>query len=203
MLLCTKSHFIKDLDAVLEGQEGPGSDEEKKGTGKAMKERITEYATDASGKKPLVEVWSWRSKDSDAPFTKKVDGQAPRPGQRVVYVDGGFDLFSTGHIEFLQQVVKTEEQAAKQKGWNADYRPVYVVAGIHSDESINDYKGINYPIMNIFERGLCVLQCKVCFPAIITSLILETNKLYSTYRLSSSPPLQSPTSNSSLPFPTL
>jgi ethanolamine-phosphate cytidylyltransferase len=34
---------------------------------------------------------------------------------------------------------------------------------VHSDEAINDYKGINYPIMNIFERGLCVLQCKVSF----------------------------------------
>lgn len=123
-----------------------------------MKERIREYATDESGNKPLVEVWSWRS---DASFLKKVNGKSPQPDQKVIYVDGGFDLFSTGHIEFLKQVVETEEKEAKQKGWIKDYSPVYIVAGVHSDEAINDYKGINYPIMNIFERGLCVLQCKV------------------------------------------
>ncbi|CAD0088262.1 unnamed protein product [Aureobasidium mustum] len=159
MLLCTKSHFIKDLDALLEGQEGPGGPEERKSTGEDMKERIREYATDASGNKPLIEVWSWRSAHTNqqhfhqnGSFLKKVNGTSPQPDQKVVYVDGGFDLFSTGHIEFLKRVVETEEKEAKQKGWNKDYSPIYIVAGVHSDEAINDYKGINYPIMNIFER---------------------------------------------------
>ncbi|KAI4800495.1 ethanolamine-phosphate cytidylyltransferase [Aureobasidium sp. EXF-8845] len=167
MLLCTKSHFIKDLDALLEGQEGPGGEEERKSTGQDMKERIREYATDESGNNPLVEVWSWRSAHSNqqhfhqnGSFLKKVNGTSPQPDQKIIYVDGGFDLFSTGHIEFLKQVVETEEKEAKQKGWDKEYSPIYVVAGVHSDEAINDYKGINYPIMNIFERGLCVLQCK-------------------------------------------
>jgi ethanolamine-phosphate cytidylyltransferase len=31
---------------------------------------------------------------------------------------------------------------------------------VHDDETINHWKGVNYPIMNIYERGLCVLQCK-------------------------------------------
>jgi ethanolamine-phosphate cytidylyltransferase len=49
-----------------------------------------------------------------------------------------------------------------------DYGPIFLVAGIHDDEVINQWKGINYPIMNIFERGLCVLQCKVgCFPLVV------------------------------------
>ncbi|THX92856.1 ethanolamine-phosphate cytidylyltransferase [Aureobasidium pullulans] len=167
MLLCTKSHFIKDLDALLEGQEGPGGDLERKSTGEDMKERIREYATDESGNNPLVEVWSWRSAHSNqqhfhqnGSFLKKVNGTSPLPDQKVIYVDGGFDLFSTGHIEFLKQVVESEEKQAKQTGWDKEYSPIYVVAGVHSDEDINDYKGINYPIMNIFERGLCVLQCK-------------------------------------------
>ncbi|TIA65549.1 ethanolamine-phosphate cytidylyltransferase [Aureobasidium pullulans] len=167
MLLCTKSHFIKDLDALLEGQEGPGGEAERESTGEDMKERIREYATDESGNNPLVEVWSWRSAHSNqqhfhqnGSFLKKVNGTSPLPDQKVIYVDGGFDLFSTGHIEFLKQVVETEEKQAKQTGWDKEYSPIYVVAGVHSDEDINDYKGINYPIMNIFERGLCVLQCK-------------------------------------------
>ena len=104
-----------------------------------------------------------------------VDGIAPKKGQRVVYVDGGFDLFSSGHIEFLRSVVEKEEAEGRQQGWysseatqqrisetGSDYGPAYVVAGVHDDQVINHWKGGNYPIMNIFERGLCVLQCKVC-----------------------------------------
>ena len=66
----------------------------------------------------------------------------------MVYVDGGFDLFSSGQIEFLRRVDEEEKGEA------------YVVAGVHDDEVINHWKGLNYPIMNIFERGLCVLQCR-------------------------------------------
>jgi len=191
MLLCTKSHFIKDLDSVLDGTEGPGSDDEKKSTGKAMEERIREYASDASGNSPQVEVWTWHEKKHDhGSFVKKVEGKGPLPGQRVVYVDGSFDLFSTGHIEFLQQVVKAEEEEAKKQGWDKDYSAAYVVAGIRSDDDINQWKGINYPIMNIFERGLCVLQCKV--------RAAIRNHLHHTYTNSTFPPL----SSRHLPCPT-
>ena len=91
----------------------------------------------------------------------------------MVYVDGGFDLFSSGHIEFLRLVTAAEEQLARNDGWydqqavderkgkGADYGPVFVVVGVHDDEVINHWKGVNYPIMNIYERGLCVLQCRV------------------------------------------
>ena len=161
MLLCTKTHFIKHLDDVLDGKEGNGNDEERKRVGADMKERIAEYASDASGNKPLVDVWTWTSTNEEDSFVKKVEGQQPRSDQRVVYVDGGFDLFSSGHIEFLRRVVEQEEAEAKQRGWNKPYSPVYLVAGVHDDETINHWKGVNYPIMNIFERGLCILQCKV------------------------------------------
>jgi ethanolamine-phosphate cytidylyltransferase len=109
-------------------------------------------------------------------FHELVKGKGVKPGQLVVYVDGGWDLFSSGHIEFLRSVTETEEGAAKQRGWyteeakaervaqtGEDYSPIFLVAGIHDDEVINQWKGINYPIMNIFERGLCVLQCKVSY----------------------------------------
>ncbi|EOD50800.1 putative phosphoethanolamine protein [Neofusicoccum parvum UCRNP2] len=183
MLLCTKGHFIKNLEKVLAGEEGSGSEEERKRTGAEMKERIRAYATDASGLAPGSEVWVWHGEQDKAAepsaangtgkCTKMVAGTAPRKGQRIVYVDGGFDLFSSGHIEFLRQVAILEEEEGKKRDWysseavqqritesGADYSPVYVVAGVHDDEVINHWKGINYPIMNIFERGLCVLQCK-------------------------------------------
>lgn len=182
MLLCTKGHFIKDLERVLAGEDGHGTADERKATGEAMKERIRLYATDETARNPGVDVWFWSGtqdaakKEKTGVFRELFKGKGPQPGQRVVYVDGGFDLFSSGHIEFLRSVTQTEEELARKEGWysqqaveerkgkGADYGPVFVVAGVHNDEVINTWKGVNYPIMNIFERGLCVLQCRVSFP---------------------------------------
>ena len=118
-------------------------------------------------------------KEEKGKFHQLVQGKGVKPGQRVVYVDGGWDLFSSGHIEFLRLVTSAEEEGAKERGWyteeakkeriekaGGDYGPVFLIAGIHDDEVINHWKGINYPIMNIFERGLCVLQCKYIHSAI-------------------------------------
>ena len=174
MLLCTKNHFIKSLMGMLSGIEGPGSPDERKELGKEMMQRIRDYATDDSGLKPGLVVTTWmgsKAAKEDGDSEEKgsyhdiVDGTRPRPGQRIVYVDGGFDLFSPGHIEFLRQVAKAEEEIGRKNGWyhdqDKDYAPAYIVAGVHDDEVINHWKGVNYPIMNIFERGLCVLQCRV------------------------------------------
>ena len=88
-------------------------------------------------------------------------------------VDGGFDLFSSGHIAFLQKVDELETRLGQERGWytdearaqrmsehGEDYGPAYVIGGVHDDEVINFYKGMNYPIMNVYERGLCVVQCR-------------------------------------------
>ena len=169
MLLCTKGHFIKSLEKVLAGEEGVGTEEERKAEAAAMMERIRLYATDETAKNPGVDVWFWTEAGS---FKELFKGKGPQLGQRVVYVDGGFDLFSSGHIEFLRMVIQAEEELARQDGWyseqavnerkgkGGDYGPVFVVAGVHDDEVINAEKGVNYPIMNIYERGLCVLQCR-------------------------------------------
>lgn len=184
MLLCTKTHFIKSLAKVLEGEEGSGTEAERKAVGADMMERIRVYATDASGLAPGPSVWFWTAsveakhdtaQEGNGVFSSLCKGSQPKPGQRVVYVGGGFDLFSSGHIAFLRQVIETEEKIGQDEGWYSeqavqerkgkgeDYGPVFVVAGIHDDKVINRWKGINYPIMNIYERGLCVLQCKVSF----------------------------------------
>ncbi|KAI0386753.1 ethanolamine-phosphate cytidylyltransferase [Hypomontagnella monticulosa] len=180
MLLCTRTHFIKSLEKVLAGEEGSGTETEKKSEGEAMLKRITQYATDETGKNPGADVYFWSAStaaktelsEEKGTFRSLLKGPGPKIGQRVVYVDGGFDLFSSGHIEFLRQVVSTEEDLARKEGWydeqavnerkgkGADYGPVFVVAGVHDDEVINYWKGVNYPIMNIYERGLCVLQCR-------------------------------------------
>lgn len=173
MLLCTRTHFIRSLRKTLAGIDGHGSDAERKAEGAAMTERMKAYATDESAKAPGASVWFWEGvgldtkaghddgADDKGSFVQLFEGPAPRPGQRLVYVDGGFDLFSSGHIEFLRLVVEDEKKLAAEKGWDKEYSPVYVVAGVHDDEVINHWKGVNYPIMNIYERGLCVLQCRV------------------------------------------
>ena len=175
MLLCTKSHFIKSLPKVLNADEGSRDAEERRKVAADMKQRIQDYASDHTGLGPGCMVFAWSGVeamaaddgvDMECIFKLMVDGQGPFLGQRVVYVDGGFDLFSSGHIEFLRQVIVREEALAQQNGWyNRHGRkrpPAYLVAGVHEDSVINQWKGVNYPIMNIYERGLCILQCRVC-----------------------------------------
>jgi ethanolamine-phosphate cytidylyltransferase len=174
MLLYSKMHFIRSLTDVLGGKEGSGTDDERVATGAAMLQRIREYATDETGLNSGPEIWTWsgassaKTNDGESEpgrFKKMIPGIGPSPGQRVVYVDGGFDLFSSGHIEFLRQVYRRENGSA------------YIVAGVHDDIVINHWKGLNYPIMNIFERGLCVLQCKY-ISAVIFSAPFSPNKAF-------------------------
>jgi len=61
-------------------------------------------------------------------------------------VAGAFDLFHVGHLDFLEK--------AHQHG-------DFLIVGLHTDPVVNLYKGFNYPIMNLHERVLSVLACKV------------------------------------------
>jgi ethanolamine-phosphate cytidylyltransferase len=176
MLLCSRAHFVRSLADLLAGREGEGPEEDRRRDGEEMFARLRDYATDASGLRPGSEVWSWTPAATDGgagAASLMVAGKPPRPGQRVVYVDGGFDLFSSGHIEFLRCVQRAEDALGRARGWfepsavaarteahGEDYPPAYVLAGVHDDLVINRAKGVNYPIMNVFERGLCVLQCR-------------------------------------------
>ncbi|KAJ3410041.1 hypothetical protein CcCBS67573_g00288 [Chytriomyces confervae] len=87
----------------------------------------------------------------------------PKPSEKIVYVHGSFDLFHVGHIEFLK--------AAKARG-------DFLVVGIHDDQVCNETMGSSFPIMNLNERVLSVLQCRyvddviVGAPAVVTKDIL-------------------------------
>lgn len=179
--LVTKSHFIRrrELTSLLIGDQ---KDSER---GKEMLERLNEYSLDRTGHETACDVFLFESASSqntnchfNVLVTAKGDGanRPPYPDQRIIYVDGGFDLFASGHIEFLRLVLETEKSLAKQNGWyekeatdkrkgtsyqGRDYPPCYIVVGIHDDETVNEWKGVNYPIMNLYERALCILGCKV------------------------------------------
>jgi ethanolamine-phosphate cytidylyltransferase len=74
------------------------------------------------------------------------EGKEPKQNDKVVYVDGTFDLFHVGHIEFLKR--------AKALG-------DFLIVGVHEDQTVNAIKGSNYPLMNLHERALSVLACRV------------------------------------------
>ncbi|KAI8056814.1 hypothetical protein BDF22DRAFT_668064 [Syncephalis plumigaleata] len=90
------------------------------------------------------------------PTSKRIvqfsDGKEAKSTDKVVYVDGAFDLFHYGHIEFLKR--------AKELG-------DYLLVGVHDDATINRIKGSNYPLMNLHERVLSVLACRYVDEVII------------------------------------
>merc|ERR1711871_772722 len=83
------------------------------------------------------------------PTTRRIsqfaNGTSPKPGDKVVYIDGSFDLFHPGHVAALK--------AAKELG-------DFLYVGMHNDQVVNEQHGSNYPICTLHERALCVLACK-------------------------------------------
>ena len=55
-------------------------------------------------------------------------------------------MFHIGHVELLEK--------ARQEG-------SYIIVGVHSDADANSYMRKNFPIMNLHERALGVIACKV------------------------------------------
>ncbi|KAI7848895.1 hypothetical protein BDC45DRAFT_574504 [Circinella umbellata] len=90
------------------------------------------------------------------PTSKRIvqfsEGREPKETDRIVYVDGTFDLFHIGHIEFLKR--------AKALG-------DFLIVGVHDDQTVNAIKGSNYPLMNLHERALSVLACRYVDEVII------------------------------------
>ncbi|ANB10974.1 ethanolamine-phosphate cytidylyltransferase [Sugiyamaella lignohabitans] len=110
--------------------------------------RFKDYATAVDAKAPWSGVYV-SVDDKTSVLVEPAAGVADKLKKNAFYVDGGFDLFFMGHIEFLRLV---HEEAQRSNA--------VVVVGLHDDATVNSVKGENYPIMNQFERALCVLQCK-------------------------------------------
>ena len=92
----------------------------------------------------------WTSKCQLVQTTQKIvqfsqGNEEPKPGDRIVYVAGAFDIFHVGHLEFLE---KCRAQGD------------YLIVGLHEDAEVNRCKGSCYPIMSLQERLLPVLACK-------------------------------------------
>ncbi|XP_066922950.1 ethanolamine-phosphate cytidylyltransferase-like isoform X2 [Clytia hemisphaerica] len=96
------------------------------------------------------------------------DGQDPKPGDKIVYVAGAFDLFHVGLLDFLEQAKKLGD---------------YLIVGLHTDDDVNRYKGSNYPIMNLHERVLSVLACKYVNQVIIGAPYKVTKEVIDQFKV--------------------
>lgn len=140
MLLMGKTHHFKPLKAPV--LEQPLFQNE------GALERFRKYASDETGLKDGSAVHTYLEPSNHFDTIVQPSPQIKEKMKAgVVYIDGGFDLFHPGHIEALR--------LAKEHAGNKA-----VVVGLHDDAVINRHKGLNYPIMNLFERSLCVLQCR-------------------------------------------
>ncbi|XP_026190322.1 ethanolamine-phosphate cytidylyltransferase [Cyclospora cayetanensis] len=80
------------------------------------------------------------------------EAKKPKPGDRVVYVDGSFDVLHVGHVRILK--------IAKEMG-------DYLIVGIHDDATVSAVKGLGFPVMNVNERALNVLAMRMVDEVII------------------------------------
>lgn len=134
MLLCTRDHHVDVGKSASTSPNGVASSPNER---KNVEAPITR-------RRPFTRVSSF------LPTTRRLiqfagETRAPKPGDRVVYCDGTFDMFHAGHIETLR---KAREQGD------------FLLVGIHDDATVNARKGSNFPIMNVHERTLAVLSCR-------------------------------------------
>lgn len=90
-----------------------------------------------------------KSKTSFLATTRRINqfstSKIPNATDKIVYIDGSFDLLHVGHLETLKR--------AKALG-------DYLIVGVHDDKTVHYHKGKNYPIMNLNERTLNLLALK-------------------------------------------
>lgn len=149
MLLLTKNHFHQGSSEYAIEKEGSSN-----------------MGQDSQAKSP------WTGCSQFLPTTQKIiqfsDGKTPKPGDKIVYVAGAFDLFHVGHLDFLEK--------AKEYG-------DFLIVGLHTDPVVNSYKGSNYPIMNLHERVLSVLACKYVNEVVIGAPYCVTEDLLDHFKV--------------------
>lgn len=93
------------------------------------------------------------------------NNSVPQPGQKIVYVDGSFDLLHVGHLHVLKEAKKYGD---------------YLIVGLYEDSTVNKMRGINFPIMNMNERMLGLLSCRYVdevvlgVPPVVTEELLRS-----------------------------
>ncbi|PWA82554.1 ethanolamine-phosphate cytidylyltransferase [Artemisia annua] len=97
------------------------------------------------------------------------NGKGAGPNARVVYIDGGFDLFHAGHVEILKN--------ARQLG-------DFLLVGIYTDQTVSQQRGTHFPLMHLHERSLSVLACRYVDEVIIGAPCEISKDMITTFNIS-------------------
>jgi len=151
MLLLTTTHFIR--------REPDG--------GVHLEKRDLEAFSNKSFNIPPITVS--RFIPTSRSIEQFASGKLPKPTDKIVYIDGAFDLFHVGHIDILE--------AAKAEG-------DFLIVGIYDDQTVNQYQGRNLPIMNLYERVLGVLSCRYVDEVVIGAPLEISQEFIRSLRIS-------------------
>lgn len=102
---------------------------------------VPELCTSSNAVDPWVEVFLYRSGN----IKNVIKGVGPKPGQKICYTYGAFDLFHVGHVQFLKEASRLAD---------------YMVVGLLDDHTVNSYKGGSYPIMDMMGRLRSLVACR-------------------------------------------
>lgn len=92
----------------------------------------------------------------------------PKQNEKVVYIDGAFDILHIGHIEILKK--------AKENG-------DFLYVGIHDDKTVNGYLGKNSPILNLQERVFNLLALKYVDDVVIGAPLIINEDLIRSLKI--------------------
>eukprot|EP00963_Diacronema_lutheri_P007138 scaffold626_cov337-Pavlova_lutheri.AAC.23 len=96
------------------------------------------------------------------------NARTAKPEDKVVYMDGAFDMFHPGHVDILREAKKLGD---------------FLIVGIHPDELVSAHRGAHLPIMNVHERTLSVLACRHVDEVIISAPAEVTLDLVQTFNI--------------------
>ncbi|ODV89793.1 hypothetical protein CANCADRAFT_4419 [Tortispora caseinolytica NRRL Y-17796] len=137
----SRDHYVQNIDSIMSAVPW-----------------FERYASAADGRSPLVQV-DLNLSQTGFELRNLVKGDLPTYPNGCIYLDGSWDLFHTGQIEFLRRVGEIAQQS--QKG---------VIVGIFSDADCE-------PVMNLIERGLCVMQCRYVSRVILNVPLYATDAM--------------------------
>ena len=150
MLLMTKEHFDRCPSPITN----------------MNPDQVSGASSDPTAKSP------WTCVSHFLPTSQRIvqfsDGKEPKPGDRIAYAAGAFDLFHVGLLDFLEA---------------ADKEGDYLIIGLHTDPVVNRYKGSNFPIMSLHQRVLSVLACRYVDQVIIGAPYKVTNELLEQFKV--------------------
>jgi len=127
---------------------------------------VEKTGTDSTTRSPYTGVSHFLP--SSHKIVQFADGLDPEPDDKIVYAAGAFDLFHVGLLDFLEESKKLGD---------------YLIVGLHTDTDVNQYKGSNYPIMNLHERVLSVLACRYVNQVIIGAPYVVTKDVIDQFKI--------------------